>query len=161
MGYPPICQTCGESVADYKGPCPKPSVPTSPPTMAEQSAEVDHEGAKRIAEDWAQEWGQSHCRTLARAYLAQGSELRAALAREVEAKKDRDDWKECYRFENECFLNAGVEHDRRIEALAAAEARCAEMVKYARHEYGCPAEDKYKGYACTCGLAAALKEPTP
>lgn len=112
----------------------------SPPTMAEQSAEQQIavrewgiaeslDGKTQAIYPTGEDWDRFTRQDAVDEHNAVVRELRAALAREVEAKKDRDDWKECYRFENECFLNAGVEHDRRIEALAAAEARCAEMGK--------------------------------
>lgn len=148
MGNSPICPICGESVADYKGPCPKPSMTPSPPTMADQSAEVDQEAAKEYADARAD--GRFNARTwheddrnLARAYLARCGELRGALAREAVMI---DAFRSMF-YKRVEFQGKSISLENQLgnaEALAemvrgqlgsaesratAAEARCAELVK--------------------------------
>jgi hypothetical protein len=42
MGYEPVCSVCGESVADYKGPCPKPKERVMEQTSEQLRKEIDH-----------------------------------------------------------------------------------------------------------------------
>lgn len=98
MNYPPACPTCGESVADYKGPCPKEPPMTLTHLTAEELAEIDRAPNQGCAHEYAKthanpflirnpDGSLNKLVNLARAYL-ELSDLRLASQRAAAAGEE-------------------------------------------------------------------------